>query len=74
MSVEFSDHAQQQLLIRKIPKSRVIETIQNPDEAENSFRKRVLYRKRYTDKILEVIAITEHKNIIIVTAYYLKTT
>jgi hypothetical protein len=72
MNVDFSDHAKIQIQRREIPKNRIVETVQNPEETENSYRGRVLQRKRYQDKILEVVTITEDRRIIIVTAYYLK--
>ncbi len=72
MKLEFSDHAIEQQKIRKIPKMRIIDTVRDPEETEASFRGRVLSRRSYRNKMLEVVTITEEKRIIVVTAYYLE--
>ena len=72
MNVVFSEHAEEQLRRRNIPKIRVKKTIQDYDEMITSFRSRKLRRKSFDDKILEVITRREGNKIIIITAYYLK--
>ena len=70
--IEFSEHAQERNLKRKIPKKWIIETVRNPAEVKNSFRGRKLRRKRFRDKMLEVVTVTEGSKIIVVTQYWLK--
>lgn len=69
--LEFSDHAKERNLKRKIPKDRIIKTVKNPDEVLESVRDRKLRRKKFGEKILEVVTITEGKEIIVITQYYL---
>lgn len=72
MSIEFSDHSLKQLKARKIPRSRVLSTIKNPEKKLKSFKNRRLRQKRFGSKILEVVTIAEGPRITIVTAYYLE--
>jgi len=71
MNIEFSDHAIKQQEKRKIPKSRIHDTVQYPEETITSFRGRMLNRKSYDKKTLEVVTVKEHDTIVIVTAYYI---
>lgn len=71
MRIEFSEHAEDRIHKRKIPRARIRETIQNPDEALDSFRGRKLRRKRFGDKILEIVTVTEEDKIVVITQYYL---
>lgn len=72
MKIIFSDHAKRQNLFRKIPKKSILETLKNPDTVVRSFRNRRLRQKRFGDKILEVVTITEENTVTIVTQYWLK--
>lgn len=72
MPIEFSDHVKEQLKKRQIPRNRVIETINNPEEIVPSFRNRRLRHKVFGDKLLRVITITEGSKITVVTSYYLR--
>lgn len=72
MPIVFSDHAKQQLKRRKIQKKLVIQTVRNPQETKASFKSRRLRRRKFGDKILQVVSITEGSVITIVTGYYLK--
>lgn len=72
MEMELSDHAKIQQKIRKIPTKSIIEAVNNADEIKSSYRGRRLRRKRFGDKMLEVVTITERKKIIVVTQYYLE--
>lgn len=71
MTIVFSDHAKKQNLRRNIPIDRIKCTLQNPDEILTSYRKRKLYRKAYSDRILEVVIIEERDIMIVITQYYL---
>lgn len=68
----FSDHAKLRLKQRSIPRELVLETIDKPDKKKYSDRFRWLYQRRYGDKILEVVAINENKQLIIITQYWFK--
>jgi len=72
MPIIFSKHAKKQLEERYISKKRTIEAIKNPERMLESFKNRRLRQRRFGDKILEVITITEGSRISVVTAYYLK--
>lgn len=70
MKIEYSAHAKARIKQRKISKDRILQTINDPDETNFSFRDRQIYRKKFGDIILEVVTIKE-KKLIVVTAYYL---
>lgn len=70
--IEFSEHARERNLKRKIPKKWIIEAVRNPDEIKESFRGRKLRRKRFEDRVLEIVTVTEGSKIIVITQYWLK--
>ena len=67
----FSDHAKERNLLRKIPKDRIIKTVENPDEIVKSVKNRKICRKKFGRKKLEVVTVKENKKTIIITQYYL---
>jgi len=67
----FSDHAEERSQERKIPKRLILETVAFPEKVIETFRGRKLHRKRFGDKILEVVTITEGARITIITQYWL---
>lgn len=71
MPVVFSEHAKKQFKERKITKSRVILTVENPDKILPSFKDRKLRQKAFGGTILEVVTKTEGFRITVITAYYL---
>lgn len=71
MGIEFSQHGREQIKRRGISRSHVLQTIENADIKEVTFRGRKLFRKRFGEKLLEVVAVEEDKELIIITAYYL---
>jgi len=72
MSIEFSDHALEQVKSRKIPRKRIIDTIKNPQKKIKSFKNRILRQKQFGSKILEAVTVTEGSKITVITAYYLE--
>lgn len=72
MPIVFSKHALDQLKRRRIPQRKVIEALKTSGKKKVSFRHRVLRRKRFDDKLLEVVTITEGSRITVITAYYLE--
>lgn len=72
MPIIFSEHAEKQLKERYISKKRTTEAVKNPDRILESFKNRRLRQRRFGDKILEVVTVTEGSRISVVTAYYLK--
>ena len=69
--IVFSDHAIERSKERKIPKKLILETIFSPEKVTENFRGRKLHRKRFGDKILEVVTITKGPKITIITQYWL---
>jgi len=67
----FSDHAENQRRIRKIPKIKILKTVKHADEILYSYKGRELHRRKFGNKILEVVTVTENENITIITQYYL---
>lgn len=72
MPIVFSDHAKFQIKKRSVSKKQIIETIKNPQEILPSFKNRRLRQRRFGDKILEVVTVTEGSRITVITTYYLK--
>jgi hypothetical protein len=73
VKVEFSDHALKQLKVRsRVTKAMVLSTLRNPDEILQSYRGRQLYRKRYKEELLEIVAAQEDDKIVVVTQYFLE--
>lgn len=72
MSIEFSDHALEQIKARKISKSRILTTVKKPENKLKSFKNRRLRQKRFGSKILEVVTVTEGSRIKVITEYYLE--
>lgn len=69
--IVFSDHSVEQNKKRKISESRILRTVSSPDDVEKSSRGRVIRRKKFGNKILEVITVTEGSRVTIITQYYL---
>jgi len=72
MPIVFSGHAKKQLEERYIFRERTIEAVKNPDAILASFKNRRLRQRRFGDRILEVVTVTEGSRITVVTVYYLK--
>lgn len=69
--IVYSDHALEQKKRRRIPTIQIYKTIIRSDSTEKSYRGRVVRRRRFGKKVLEVISKTEGNRNIIITAYYL---
>ena len=72
MPIVFSEHAKKQLKERDISRERTIDAVNNPDRTLASLKSRRLRQRRFGDRILEVVTVTEGSRITIVTVYYLK--
>lgn len=72
MSIKFSDHARKQLGERGISEKLVISTINNPEKRSKSFKNRTLRKRRFNDRMLEVVTVTGGSRITVITAYYLE--
>lgn len=70
--IVFSKHVKERLAKRRILKTRVTKTVQFPEEISESSRSRKISRKKFGNKILEVVTITEGSIITVITAYYLE--
>lgn len=65
-----SKHAAERKRNRKIPLSQIKQTILKPDVIIRSYRGRLLHRKQFGSRILEVVTRKEKQTLIIVTLYY----
>lgn len=70
--IVFSEHAKERNRKRKIPEEWILETVRDPDKIISSFRDRKLRRKRFDDRLLEVVTKTEGSKITVVTQYFLE--
>jgi hypothetical protein len=71
MEIEFSQHAFDELKNRGIKKRLVIDVLTKPDEIQDSYRGRRLYRKSYSQDMLEVVVKEEDNKLVVITAYIL---
>lgn len=73
MEIEFSEHSLSQFKIRsRITKSMVLDALHNPDETSQSYRSRELFRKKYGQELLEIVAVKEDNKLIVITQYFLE--
>jgi hypothetical protein len=72
MPIIFSEHALSQLERRRISAKRAVEVVEDPNEIIKSYKNRRLRRKVYSDKILQIVTVTEGSKITIVSGYYLR--
>lgn len=72
MKIVFSSHSKEQNKIRKIPVSKIKQTLLNPDKIIKSYRDRKLYQKSFGSKMVEVVVKIEDETLIVITQYYLK--
>jgi len=71
MEIIYSPHAKKRLRERKISKTAVILAINNPDKELLGDRNRIIARRRFGNRILEVIYVKENNQIVIITLYNL---
>ena len=72
MPIVFSDHVRLRLKKRRISQKRTLETVRDPQEIIQSYKKRRLRRRFFGGKILQVITITEGSKITVISSYYFK--
>jgi hypothetical protein len=73
MEIEFSKHASDQLKIRStITQAMVLDALKSSEEIVKTYRDREIYRKRYGNQLLEVVAVKEDNKIVIITQYFLE--
>lgn len=72
MRIVFSDHAIERMSFRKITELQVFATVKSPHEKEVSYRDRIIYKRKFGNKTLEVVTKVEDKNMIIISAYMVK--
>ncbi len=70
MKVIFTDHTKFRLMERNIPVSFIKQAIKNPDYEKPTFGNRVQIRKKFGDKILEIVYVKYIDKIIIITLYF----
>ena len=72
MQIVFSDHSLARIKERKITKLQVYATIRNPQQKDTSYRERLVYKRKFRSKILEVITKKEGDTIVVISAYMVK--
>ena len=73
MKIEFSKHALDQIKERqRITREMVVEAIENSGEVLESYKGRKLFRRTYSNEVLEVVTIEESGKIIVITEYFLE--
>jgi hypothetical protein len=70
MDFIYTAHAEENILKRRLNKSIVEKTIQNPERIEVSRFGRKITQKTMDNKLLRVVYAEEHGIYIIITAYY----
>lgn len=64
--------AARRLQERKVSKARIVKTVESPQQIFKSFKGRKLRQRKFGNKVLEVVTITEGAKIIIISLYYLE--
>jgi len=59
------------LRARRIFQKKVLAVLKNPDEEKLSYKGRKIVRKKFKEKIMEVVIKKEGSKTLIITAYYL---
>ena len=72
MQVVFSDHALARIKERHISKLQVYATIKNPEVKTESYKDRLIYKRQFESKTLEVVAKKEVVSIVVISAYMVK--
>ncbi len=72
MRIVFSEHAKQRMTQREITELQVFATIKSPQEKVKSYRDRIIYKRLFKNKTLEVVTKIENKITIIISAYMVK--
>ena len=70
MDFIYTTHAEESILKRKLNRSSIEETLQNPEKVEVSKFGRKIAQKRTRNKLLRVVYEEEPSVYIIITAYY----
>lgn len=71
MKVIFTNHTKLRLIERNISVSFIKQAIKNPDFEKLTFGGKTQIRKKFEDKVLEIICAKYPNKIIIITLYYL---
>lgn len=72
MRIVFSQHAIERMNQREITKLQVFSTIKSPQEKVESYKDRIIYKRKFGAKTLEVVTTVENKTIVIISAYMVK--
>lgn len=71
MKILISEHARERIKQREISQIEVYATVKSPQTSDESYKNRILLRRNFGSKTLEVIIKVEDSCIIIISAYYL---
>lgn len=69
--VEFTEHARKRMLERKVSKAQVLTALRRPDGIEDEDGGVQLFKKRFTDRVLGVVAEIKLNKTIVITIYWI---
>ena len=67
----FTAHARKRMRERKISKSQVIATVENPESAKPQDNNLKILQKRFSTKVFELVIESGKNKVIVVTLYWL---
>lgn len=67
----FTDHAKRRMRERKISKAQVSIVLEHPESAESEDGNIKILRKKFGNKVLEIVIETSKNKIIVITLYWL---
>jgi hypothetical protein len=70
MLFEYTDHAEDKILERKLLKKTIEEVVLKPDKVIPTAFNRKIAQRKMSNKLLRIVYEEEHEVYIIVTAYY----
>ena len=71
MNIAFTNHAQIRFLERNISMLHIKQTLMSPDSKKETFGNAMRLRKRFQNKMLEMVVKYQTNKIIIITLYYI---
>ena len=68
----YTSHAESRIKERGLSKAQIEETALRPDEVSYGFGRRVLARRHFSGRTLEVIYSQQRRSTVIITAYWME--
>lgn len=69
--IKFTKHALENLIKRRISKSKVKVCLENPDIKTSGTKGKKVFFKDFGNKSLKVVAIKEERNIVVITEHWI---